>query len=194
MSGNPLANPLDNPLDAVTAAVSLLEWALPGLLEQCTDPEATDMAELLLIIREARTKLYGLEQDTEGALAKAMVSDQVLSNTLRVERYRSADRKAWDHEAWQRDVRQQAIRATGLLGAHVVTADGEELPAGVLHDLLAKVQTVHAAAAPKTSKASGLRAFGLSPEDYCTTSPGTPHVKVSRLADETTEGGETDAA
>jgi hypothetical protein len=189
-----LTNPLEDPVAAVTDAVGLLERFLPSLLEQCTDPQATDMAEMLLLIREARTRLYGIEQDTEGALAKAMLSDQAITNTLRVERYRSADRKSWDHEAWQRDVRQQALRATGLLGAHLFNMDGEELPAGVLHDLLAKVQTVHAAAAPKTSKASGLRAFGLDPADYCQTSPGVRHVRVSRLADETEEGGETDAA
>jgi hypothetical protein len=191
---NAMTNPLEDPVAAVTNAVALLERFLPGLLEQCTDPQATDMAELLLLIRDARTKLYGVEQDTEAALAKAMLSDQVVTNTLRVERYRSAERKAWDHEAWQRDVRQQAIRAAGLQRCHVVTADGEELSTAVLHDLLSAVQMVHAAGAPKTSKATGLRAFGLDPADYCESSPGARHVRIIRMADEAAETEQEGAA
>lgn len=183
-----------NPLDAVTEAVATLTEALPALLDACTDPQATDMAELLFVIREARTKLYGLEQDTEAAVAKAMVADEVATSTIRVERYRAADRKAWDHEGWQRDLRQQALRAKGLLGAHVYDANGEELPAGVLHDLLTAVQSVHAAAAPKTSKTTGLRAFGLDPADYCETSPGVRHVRVYRLAEETEGARDADGS
>lgn len=184
-----------NPLEAVTDAVAALAKVLPDLLEQCTDPQATDMAELLLVIREAREALQGVERDTEHTLARAMVADQALTSTLRVERKRGPERKAWKHDEWQRDVRQNALRAAGLLGAHVVTADGEEAPASVLHDLLTRVQSVHGAAAPKTSNA-GLRGLGLDPMDYCETSPGKVSVSVYRMADEAapTEGGEPDAA
>jgi hypothetical protein len=184
-----------NPLDAVTDAVDVLAKALPGLLEACTDPQAADMAELLLVIREARTRLYGIEQDTEHTLARAMVADQAVTGTLRVERKRGPERKAWDHDAWKRDVRQNALRGAGLLGAHVITSDGEEAPQGVLSDLLRKVQDVHGAAAPKTS-AAGLRGLGLDPMDYCETSAGKVTVQVYRMADESkpTEGGESDAA
>lgn len=183
-----------NPLDAVTEAVETLAKALPSLLESCTDPQALDMAELLLTIREARIALLGVEQDTEHTLARAMVADQAVTGTLRVERKRGPERKAWDHDAWKRDVRQNALRAAGLLGAHVYAADGEEAPQGALSDLLRRVQDVHGAAAPKTS-ATGLRGLGLDPMDYCETSAGKVTVQVYRMADESTptEGVETDA-
>jgi hypothetical protein len=185
-----------DPVEGVTEAVHQLEGALPALLEACTDPQATDMAELLLTIREARTALLRVEQDTEAACAKAMLSDQVDDPSgLFVERYRSADRKAWDHEQWQHDVRTKALQAAGLKGAQgVLTANGEVLPAEVLHELLATVQSVHSAGAPKTSKTAGLRAFGLDPADYCETTPGARHVKVQRRVATDTEGTETDAA
>lgn len=180
---------MSNPLDAVTEAVATLEAALPGLLEACTDPQALDVAELLLVIREARTRLYAVEQDTEAALGKAMLSDQALSPTLRVERRRTADRKAWDHETWQRDVRTKALQAAHLKNAQgVITADGEVLPGTVLHDLLRTVESAHGSAAPKVT---ALRALGLDPQDYCETSPGGVKVTVYRMAE---EGGEGDAA
>lgn len=182
-------------VENLAAAVDALEAALPALLEACTDPEATDMAELLLDVREQAKRLSTLERDTETALAKAMVSDDVFTPGLRVERYRGTDRKTWQHSEWQRDVRRQALRRAGLLGAQgVITADGEVLAAEVLQTLLAEVQGVHGSANPKTSKAGGLRAFGLDPADYCESSPGAWHVRVQRTADDSkteteTEGG-----
>lgn len=183
-----------NPLENVTTAVDGLVDATPALLEACTDPQALDMAELLFVIREARTKLYDLERDVQHALARAMVDDLVTTPDLWVERKRSADRKSWDHESWQRDVRQQALRKAGLLGATVISADGEELPAGAVAQVLREVQSVHGAAGPKVSKDAGLRAFGLDPGDYCETSPGGVTVTVRRMADETPQAGEPDAA
>lgn len=181
---------MSDPLAAVTEAVAALEAALPGLLEACTDPEAADVAELLLVVNQARVKLQGVERDAEAACAKAMLSNQLDRGGLFAERYRAADRKAWDHDGWQRDVRAKALQAAGLKGAQgVLTADGEVLDASVLYDLLARLQAVHGAQAPKTKS---LREFGLDPDDYCERSPGAWHVKVQRRVE--TEAGETDAA
>ena len=187
-----------NPVATLAAAVQHLKDAMPTLLEACTDPEAADMAELLLDVREQSTLLATLTRDLETEVAKAMVSADVFTNGLRVERYRSADRKAWQHTEWQRDVRAKAIRAAGLLGATVVDANGEVLPEDTLQRLLADVQSVHGSANPKTSAKGGLRMFGLDAADYCETSPGAWHVRVQRTADdsttETEQEGETDAA
>lgn len=162
-------------------AVEQLAKAMPALVDACTSPDASDMANLLLDVREARVALYGLEQDLEAQLAKAMMGDDVAAGGVRAERYRARDRKAWDHDAWQRDVRAKVLRSTGLLGAQaVITADGEELPASVLYDALTAAQAVHGAGAPKTTI---LRKLGLAAEDYCETSPGTQHVRVFRLAE-----------
>lgn len=181
---------MTDPLAAVTDAVAALEKALPTLLEACTDPQAADMAELLLVVSEARVKLQGVERDAEAACAKAMLSNQLDQGGLFAERYRAAERKAWDHVAWQRDVRAKALQAAGLKGAQgVLTADGEVLDPSVLQDLLARLQSVHGAQAPKTKS---LRELGLDPDDYCERSPGSWHVKVQRRVE--TVRGETDAA
>lgn len=176
---------MSDPVTSVTAAVDALEAALPGLLEACTDPHATDMAELLYEVQAARIKLQGLERDVEGQCAKAMLDPQVLTPTLRVERYRSAERKTWQHEEWQRDVRNKALRSVGLAGMQgVLDAQGEVLDPSVLHEVLTRVQEAHSAGAPKTTT---LRKLGLDPDDYCERSPGVWHVKVQRLADESVE-------
>lgn len=188
---------MSNPLDNVTDAVAALEDALPALLEACTDPQALDMAELFDTIQQARVKLAAIERDTELACAKALPGNRVDATGMYVERYRSPDRKAWKHEDWQRDVRTKALRAAGLAGAQaVVTADGETLPASVLHEVLRNVQAAHSAAGPKTG---AIRGLGLDPDDYCERSQGAWHVKVHHVVDETApaeaeSGGQTDAA
>jgi hypothetical protein len=174
------ATPPD-PVAAVTTAVQVLADGTDALLEACTDPQATDMAELLLDVQLARIALQNVERDIEAACAKAMTGEQALTPTLRAERSRATDRKAWSHDEWKRDVRRQVIRKHGLLGATIVSADGEELDKGALHTLLADLQNVHGAAAPKTT---ALRELGLDSRDYCESTPGAWHVKVQRLVND----------
>lgn len=170
-----------DPVGTVARAVQALEDARDALVEDADDPEGLQLALLLQAVREARVKLYGVEQDIEAATAKAMMGDQAEGPGLRVERYRAKDRKEWDHESWQHDARMKALRKHGALkAAAVVTADGEALPLN-LHDLLREVQQVHSAGQPKTT---ALRALGLDAADYCTTSQGAWHVRVLRLAGE----------
>lgn len=179
--------PSIDPLAGVVSAVQRLAEAVPALLDACTDPQGTDMAELLDIIREQRTKLYALEGQVEEACARALLDDMTTTPTLRIERHRTTDRKAWDHAGWQRDVRAKVLQAAGLKGAQgVLTADGEVVPASVLYDLLAQVEQVHGSAAPKTT---ALRSLGLDARDYCESSPGRWTVKVTRMADETEQEG-----
>lgn len=167
---------------AVNEAVETLAKALPELLEQCTDPQATDMAEVLVSVREARTALHALERDVENATAKAMLGDFAETPTLRVERSRAADRKAWDHEAWQTDVRTKVLRAHRLIGlSAVIDANGEEVPMQELYDAMADLQSVHGSTGPRLTQ---MRGFGLDPDDYCARTPGPWTVKVLRMADE----------
>jgi len=180
------ATPAGDPVAGVTGAVDVLAKALPGLMASCTDPEATDLAELFVTLQDARKALQALERDAELACAKAMLSDLAETPTLRVERSRATDRKAWDHDEWKRDVRAKAVQAHGLKGAQaIITEAGEELPATVLWDVLATLQNAHGAAAPKTT---ALRALGLDARDYCESSPGAWTVRVTRMAKE----GQTD--
>lgn len=168
-----------------TLAYEVENFALvvPALIDQCTAPDASDMAELLASVREARERLQQVERDLETATAKAMIGDQIITPTMRVERSRAADRKAWDHAGWQSDARAKVLRARGLLGAvAVITADGEELPVSELHAALSDLQSVHGSAAPRLTQ---LRGLGLDPDDYCERSPGRWAVRVQRLADET---------
>lgn len=170
------------PLAGVTAAVDAMDKALPGLMAACTDPEGTDLAELFITLQEARKALQSLERDAELACAKAMLADEAETETLRIERRRGADRKAWDHEQWQRDVRAKTLQAHGLKGAQgVLTADGEVVPFAVVFDVLLGVESAHAAAAPKTT---ALKALGLDARDYCESSPGAWTVRVTRMAEE----------
>lgn len=170
----------------VLQAVAHLEDAMPHLWEACTDPQATDLAELLADLRDARERLYALERDTEVTLAKAMTTDEVDTPTLRVERRRGTDRKSWDHAGWQVDARRQVLRKHGLAGAQgVLTPDGEVIPAEVLAEALAELQSVHGSTAPRTTQLKGL---GLDPRDYCESSPGAWRVSVRRQVDESKEG------
>lgn len=183
-----------DPVAAVRQAVDVLAKALPGLMDDCTDPQALDLADLLAEVRGAREDLHGLERDVEHRAARELLADQVDAEGLHVERYRSTDRKAWDHEQWQRDVRAKALRKHGALkAAAVVTADGEALDVN-LYDLLADVQAVHGSAGPKVT---GLRQLGLDARDYCETTPGSWHVKVTRVAEspapEPEAGGEVES-
>lgn len=172
-------------LTALDVEVTRLEDQHDALLEACTDPQATDMAELFDTLARLRKRLQAVERDTELALAQAMVDDYAETATLRVERSRGADRKAWQHDEWQRDVRAKTLRKLGLAGAQgVLSADGEVLPASVLYDALAAVQAVHGAAGPKST---ALRALGMDVRDYCESSPGAWHVRVTRMADENRE-------
>lgn len=173
-------------LTNLTDAVTDLETQVDALVEACTDPQGTDVAELLDAVRTERTRLQGLEVLVEGAAAKALLEDMTTTATLRIERHRTTDRKAWDHAAWQRDVRAKALQAHGMKGAQgVLTADGEVLEASVLFDLMATLQGAHGSTSPKTTT---LRALGLDARDYCESSPGRWTVKVTRMADESTEG------
>jgi len=177
-------------LSNLTDAVTDLDATLDALVESCTDPAGTDVAELLHVIRTERTRLQALEVQAEEAAAKALLDDMTTTPTLRIERHRTADRKAWDHAEWQRDVRAKLLQAHGLKGAQgVLTADGEVLDASVLYDLMAEVEAAHGSAAPKVT---ALRALGLDARDYCESSPGRWTVRVTRMADET-EGGQPDA-
>lgn len=170
----------------LTDAVTDLDATLDALVEACTDPQGTDVAELLDAVRTQRVALQALEGRVEEAAAKALLEDTTTTPTLRIERHRTTDRKAWQHADWQRDVRAKALQAHGLKGAQgVLTADGEVLEASVLFDLAATLQAAHGSTAPKTT---ALRSLGLDARDYCESSPGRWTVKVTRMADETKEG------
>lgn len=187
---------MSDPLTDVTAAVDGLVDARDRLMDACTSPDATDLAEFLALVRDARERLYkDVELVLEDACAKAMLGDYAETPTLRVERYRGTDRKAWDHESWQRDVRAKVLRQHGLIGLQgVLTADGEVAPPTVLHEVLRAVEAVHSSAGPKTT---ALRALGLDARDYCESTPGTWKVRVLRMTEETSntpEEGDPNAA
>ncbi|SDL15322.1 hypothetical protein SAMN05428985_11082 [Nocardioides sp. YR527] len=167
-------------VENVTASVQALSDRLLGLVTECTDPEGRDLAELLWSVREARVFLLSIERTLEEETAKSMLADNAESGTLRVERSRRPDRKSWEHAAWQAEVRRKVIQAEGLKGAHVISADGEELDVS-LEAVVRRVQEVHGSAAPKVT---GLRGLGIDADDYCERSPGPWAVKVTRMADE----------
>lgn len=167
----------------LTDAVNDLEAQVDALVEACTDPQGTDVAELLDAVRTERVRVQALEGRVEEACARALLDDMTTTDRLRIERHRTSDRKAWQHEDWQRDVRAKVLQSLGLKGAQgVLTADGEVVPASVLFDLMSSVEAAHGSAAPKMT---ALRSLGLDARDYCETSPGRWTVKVIRLADET---------
>ena len=90
---------------------------------------------------------------------------------------RKADtRKAWDHPGWQRDVRAQVMSGIPAVAVDPETGDTFN-PA----DMLAAIQAVHGAGAPKVT---ALKALGLTPGDYSENVPGPWTLQVS--APETT--------
>lgn len=176
-------------LENLTDAVTDLDLQLDYLLDACTDPAGTDVAELLDLIRTQRVALQALEGRAEESAAKALLDDMTTTDTLRIERHRTTDRKAWQHAEWQRDVRAKVMQAAGLKGCHLVLPTGELLDGkaatDVLYTLMSTLQAAHGSAAPKTT---ALRALGLDARDYCESSPGRWTVRVTRMADETEEG------
>lgn len=178
-------------LSSLTDAVTDLDLQLDYLLDACTDPAGTDVAELLDLIRTQRVALQALEGRAEEAAAKALLDDMTTTDKLRIERHRTTDRKAWQHAEWQRDVRAKALQAAGLKGCHLVLPTGELLDgkeaSAALFGLMDTLQGVHGSTAPRTT---ALRALGLDARDYCETSPGRWIVKVTRMATETEEGAE----
>lgn len=169
-----------DPLEAVQAAVAWLEADQDALVDGCTDPQATDLAQLLLELQETTKKLQTITRDLEVTTAKRMLDDELEAPGLVAERRRGTDRKSWDHAGWQHDVRAKALQASGLRGAQLVTAEGELVPAAeALQELLAKVQAAHGSTGPKVT---ALRSFGLDVRDYCESSPGAWSVKVHRRA------------
>lgn len=169
-------------VEKVTDAVAALGEQLDDLVAASTDPQATDLAAVVETVREARKALTAHERHLEHECARAMLGDYAEGNGVRVERSRGAERKAWDHDSWRHDVRAKVLRAHGLAGAQgVVTADGELVDPTVVHELLAAVQNVHSAGAPKST---AMKALGLDVRDYCESSPGAWQVRVTRLADD----------
>lgn len=167
-------------VENVTASVGSLGDRLSDLLQECTDPEGRDLAELLWNVREARTELLDIERTLEEATAKAMLGDNAETGTIRVERSRRPDRKSWQHDEWKADVRRKTIQKNSLKGAVVISADGEELDVS-LEAVIREVQEVHGSAPPKVT---GLRKLGIDADDYCERSPGPWSVKVTRMVDE----------
>lgn len=172
-----------NAFEVLAESVDVLEKVIRVDGVDCHDPEARDLAELLMTIRDARLKLYDLERTLEGETARAMLADTAESPTLRVERSRRPDRKSWQHDEWKAEVRRKTIQAHGLKGAHVISADGEELDVS-LEAVIRSVQDIHGSIAPRVT---GLRSLGIDADDYCERSPGPWSVKVTRMVDEGAE-------
>lgn len=83
---------------------------------------------------------------------------------------KGATRKAWDHEEWRKDVRRQVLSGVGEV---VDPSTGESVDVA---GLLAAVQQVHGAGAPKVVALKGL---GLDPGDYCETFSGPWGLQVT---------------
>ncbi len=154
--------------DAVETAVG---WAREADQLVAGDLTALDVAGAAYLVdycKTARTHLAAVEQ----ALANRIVAiDQAHRDRLPmtvpglgvVEVRRSADRKAWEHDQ---------------LGAEVVrrhlAAAGGELP-----DPFDVARQVLAAAAPSYWRTGVLKALGIDPGDYCTTTPGRRTVQIT---------------
>lgn len=155
-------------LDA--ALLDAARWALEGT-----------QAHLLVL---ATATLQDLRRDlgrTEAWLARQIGTDDtaaregVLADGRTYAVQKGADRKAWDHATWQRDVRVQVL--SGVPSLVVDPATGEQVPVA---ELLAAVQAVHGASAPKVT---ALNALGLQAADYCEQVPGSWSVRVSAPGD-----------
>ena len=102
---------------------------------------------------------------------------QEIDGIGRIEVRGGRDRKGWDHERWQHDARQAVLNSPGLAGAAgVVDAAGEIHDIGEVFELLTHLQRIHGSTAPKTTE---LRKVGLDPDDYATSTPGTPTVQIT---------------
>lgn len=81
------------------------------------------------------------------------------------------DRKEWQHDAVVRDLVPAVTEALGIAGA--VNTDGERIePAAAVRDVIESFRE----SSSDGWKVTGLRKFGLDPEDYCKSSRGRVSV------------------
>lgn len=169
------AEHFDAQLHSLLAALGRMEKDPTLAAEGEADQE---LATWVAHIQDIRKRLSLVEVELATALGKR-VGKTVgeLSDGRQFQLARATDRKAWDHEEWKRDARRQVVNAFTervVLHSHdeaslVDTRTGEDLTLGqVLHMAITEVQEVHGSTEPRSR---ALRALGLYPDNYCTTTP-----------------------
>lgn len=128
----------------------------------------TDLAAFLDTIRETRKTIQAVEANMEVRTARAMGAADVKASEVEgvgfVEWHRGRDRKAWAHDAVARDV----------LAARMAEVGGEVVDPHTVRDWLFDAAHVD------YWRTRALRALGLDPQDYSTTTPGKLSVEVTR--------------
>jgi hypothetical protein len=140
------------------------------------DPVAAKAGQKGALLAEVRRRLAELEAVLVRAAAITardhnLPRQGVFADGRLWELKRGQDRKAWDHDSWQADARRQIL--SGLPEQLVNPDTGEGVDVA---ELLAAVENVHGAGAPKVGV---LKKLGLDPGDYCEQVAGTWGLKVS---------------
>lgn len=181
-------------MHSIQQGTTALAVNLASALEQHTDAlDYAALADTVAWLQARRTELAEAEAYVARELGRleGCPDSITLTDGRRADVMKGKERKEWRHADWQRDVRLAVIRQAGLADTSVVNLDsGEEVD---VQALLAQVQEVHGSSAPKAGAAgtdakaprAGLKALGLSPDDYCTSYPGPYSVRIS--APETTQ-------
>jgi len=166
-------------LAAVQARVEAMGRAVPHATQDRLETlNAGDLAGAVAVVQDLRRDLAELEASLVRAIGRDEAAPKVgtLPDGRTYEIVKGKDRKGWDHETWQRDVRRQVL--SGLTDVTVVAVEsGETVDVAAL---LAAVQAVHGAGAPKTTS---LKALGLAPDDYCESFPGPWGAKITKGSD-----------
>lgn len=160
--------------DVGTAVTTLGE----SLLDYTVDPDDVVPAlHLLGGLRKLRQRLAMAEAVVEAQCAAGMTTDRVEAPGLLAERRGGAKRTAWRHD----DVRA-SIRDTVAVRAAVDQTTGEVDP--VRADAATHaVDLALSAVGAGSYRASGLRALGLDPGNFCTQEYGRRTVAVTLGAD-----------
>ena len=128
--------------------------------------------QALHAVRDMLTALRGLDSDLCASVYRQTGStDLVLPDLGAIKVGRTANRTQWDHDDWKSAVRH------GIFERHGITGDLIDSATGEVHEkyaLLEEAMEVSGSAAPRLT---ALRALGLSPDEFCDTSPGNPSVQ-----------------
>lgn len=157
-----------NVLDVLRAGIADMD----GIRQELADAGDLDsLAHGLHALRRLKRDLAMLESAVEADVAKLMPEPTVEFDGFVAQRRRGTDRKAWASEEL---LGQVLLRAAHDPETGEVIADPYEL-----RDRIAEHVRMTLPIVPSTGwRVTGLKALGLSPDEWCESSPGRTSVQL----------------
>lgn len=139
-------------------------------------PDLDALALLLVRIRFCKYLLGMAEQEVEDELVKVMPGKTYEVNSLgMIEMHTGASRKGWDKEA----LTDALVHSIASQQPNLMDADTGEVVN--LLDFVRDLVTMTTDAATPSWKVTGLRKYGIDPDQYCETTWGRKTITTPKL-------------